>query len=75
MTVYRRVMRTLAEGGVPFLVGGAYAFTLIVTLAATGEHSVPVLAARAWETLLGGVIGLAASRVVRPLRASGQGVR
>lgn len=26
-SVYQRVMRTLAEGGVPFLVGGAYAFT------------------------------------------------
>lgn len=25
--VYQRVMRALAEGGVPFLVGGAYAFT------------------------------------------------
>ena len=36
---------------------GAFAFTLIVTLAVAGEHSVPVLAARAWETLLGGALG------------------
>ncbi|HTH99177.1 MAG TPA: FUSC family protein [Stellaceae bacterium] len=40
---------------------GAYAFTLIVTLSVTGEHSIPVLVARAWETLLGGALGLAAA--------------
>jgi Fusaric acid resistance protein-like len=48
---------------------GAYAFTLIVTLAVAGEHSVPVLAARAWETLLGGALGLAAATFLFPLRA------
>jgi hypothetical protein len=51
---------------------GAYAFTLIVTLAATGEHSIPVLAARAWETLLGGALGLAAATLLFPLRPSAQ---
>jgi len=49
---------------------GAYAFTLIVTLAETGEHSVPLLASRAWETLLGGTLGLAAGMLVLPLRPS-----
>jgi len=47
---------------------GAYAFTLIVTLAVTGEHSVPLLAARGWETVLGGAIGLAAATLLFPLR-------
>jgi hypothetical protein len=46
----------------------AFAFTLIVTLAISGVHSVPLLAARAWETLLGGALGLAASRFIFPLR-------
>jgi hypothetical protein len=46
----------------------AYAFTLIVTLAVSGEHSIPVLAARGWETLLGGVLGLAAAMFILPLR-------
>jgi hypothetical protein len=45
---------------------GAYAFTLIVTLAATGEHSWVLLAARVWETLLGGALGLAAAMLVAP---------
>ena len=48
---------------------GAYAFTLIVTMAATGEHSLELLSARAWETLIGGVIGLAAAMLVVPLKA------
>jgi uncharacterized membrane protein YccC len=47
---------------------GAFAFVLIVTLAASGVHSVELLTARAWETLLGGALGLVASRVVFPLR-------
>jgi hypothetical protein len=47
----------------------AYAFTLMVTLAATGEHSLPVLAARAWETLLGAGLGATAALLVLPLRA------
>ena len=48
---------------------GAFAFTLIVTLAAGGEHSVPLLAARAWETLIGGLLGLVAALVLFPIRA------
>ena len=51
----------------------AFAFTLIVTLAASGVHSIPLLAARAWETLLGGSIGLVAAMFVFPLRSSGPG--
>jgi hypothetical protein len=47
---------------------GAYAFTLMVTLAATGERSTLLLAARAWETLIGGAIGLTAAVLVLPLR-------
>jgi hypothetical protein len=43
---------------------GAYAFALIITLALGGEHSVLVLASRAWETLLGGALGLAATMIV-----------
>ncbi|PQV54537.1 FUSC family protein [Paraburkholderia sp. BL21I4N1] len=46
----------------------AFAFTLIVTLAAGGVHSVPLLAARAWETLLGGALGLFAATCILPLR-------
>jgi uncharacterized membrane protein YccC len=49
---------------------GAYAFTLIVTLAVAGEDSIPMLAARAWETLLGGALGLAAARLLFPLRST-----
>ena len=49
---------------------GAFAFTLIVTLAASGVHSIPLLAARAWETLLGGSLGLAAAMLIFPLRSS-----
>ncbi|MFL9900314.1 FUSC family protein [Paraburkholderia fungorum] len=52
---------------------GAFAFTLIVTLAASGVHSIPLLAARAWETLLGGALGLLAAMFVFPLRTSGPG--
>jgi hypothetical protein len=46
---------------------GAYAFALIITLAVDGEHSALVLASRAWETLLGGALGLAATMLVPPL--------
>jgi hypothetical protein len=49
---------------------GAFAFALITTLAVSGEHSVPLLAARAWETLLGGALGLATARFILPLRPS-----
>ena len=47
---------------------GAFAFTLIVTLAASGVHSVPMFAARAWETLIGGALGLLAAMFIFPLR-------
>jgi Fusaric acid resistance protein-like len=45
----------------------AFAFTLIVTLAVSGSHSISLLAARAWETLLGGGVGLAAATFIFPL--------
>jgi hypothetical protein len=47
---------------------GAFAFALIVTMAASGIHSIPLLAARLWETLLGGALGLIAAKFVFPLR-------
>jgi len=47
---------------------GAYAFTLIVTLAVTGENSIFILASRGWETLIGGVLGLAIALFVVPLQ-------
>jgi hypothetical protein len=47
---------------------GAYAFTLIVTLAVGGDHSVPLLVSRVWETLLGGALGLTAAMLLLPLR-------
>jgi hypothetical protein len=40
----------------------------MVMLAATGEYSLPVLAARAWETPLGAGLGATAALVVLPLR-------
>jgi hypothetical protein len=48
---------------------GAYAFTLVVTLAVSGEHSAILLFARAWETLIGGALGLAAAMLLLPLRS------
>ncbi|RKP49710.1 FUSC family protein [Pararobbsia silviterrae] len=47
---------------------GAFAFTLIVTLAASGEHSVAFLVARAWETIVGGLLGVVMAWVVLPLK-------
>jgi hypothetical protein len=47
---------------------GAYAFTLLVTLALTGEHSLPLLLARAWETVIGGLLGLVAALFIFPLK-------
>ncbi|WP_284312699.1 FUSC family protein [Labrys miyagiensis] len=46
---------------------GAYAFALIVTLAVSGEHSFYELAARTWETVVGGTLGMAAAVLLRPL--------
>jgi Fusaric acid resistance protein-like len=48
----------------------AFAFTLVVTLAVSGSHSIALLTARAWETLLGGALGLAAASLIFPLRSS-----
>lgn len=47
---------------------GAFAFALVITLAATGEHSIALLTARAWETILGGIAGCAAAIWLFPLR-------
>jgi uncharacterized membrane protein YccC len=47
---------------------GAFAFTLVVTLAASGEHSPGVLSARLWETMIGAILGLATATLVLPLR-------
>jgi uncharacterized membrane protein YccC len=47
----------------------AFAFALIATLAASGEHSIVLLASRAWETLLGGALGLVAATFLLPLGA------
>jgi hypothetical protein len=49
---------------------GAFAFTLVVTLAVSGEHSVALLASRVWETIVGGAFGLAAATFLFPLGAS-----
>jgi hypothetical protein len=48
---------------------GAYAFALIVTLASSGESSVVTLFSRAWETLIGGTLGLTTAALILPLRA------
>ena len=50
----------------------AYAFTLMVTLAISGETSISLLGARAWETLLGGLLGVAAAKVILPLCGDAQ---
>jgi hypothetical protein len=52
---------------------GAYAFALILTLAVSGEHSLMELGARAWETILGGLLGTAAALLLRPLFARRNG--
>nr|WP_246641651.1 FUSC family protein [Paraburkholderia edwinii] len=49
---------------------GAFAFILMITLAADGIHSVPYLFARLWETVIGGVIGVLAALLIFPLRAN-----
>jgi hypothetical protein len=46
----------------------AYAFTLIVTMAVTGEHSLKLLASRSWETVIGGALGLGAAMLIAPSR-------
>lgn len=47
----------------------AYAFTLMVTLAVSGETSISMLAARAWETLIGGALGVVTAKIILPLTA------
>jgi hypothetical protein len=47
----------------------AYLSTLIVTMQATGEYSLKLLAARGWETIVGGVIGPPEAMLIVPLRA------
>ncbi len=48
---------------------GAFAFTLIVTLVVGGEHSLPFLFARLWETALGATLGLIAAVLIVPVGA------
>lgn len=57
------------------IASGAFAFTLVVTLAASGEHSIPLLISRAWETALGGAVGLLAAFLILPLRPAGRAAR
>jgi Fusaric acid resistance protein-like len=47
---------------------GAYAFALVVTLAATGGYTTGMLLSRAWETGLGGAFGFLAAQVLLPIR-------
>ncbi|MBN9561270.1 MAG: FUSC family protein [Alphaproteobacteria bacterium] len=47
---------------------GAYAFALIVTMAAGGDTSIGLLVSRAWETLIGGALGLATALLLLPIR-------
>ena len=47
----------------------------VATLAVGGLHAPVVLAARAWETLVGGAAGLAAALLALPLRARPTGSR
>jgi uncharacterized membrane protein YccC len=47
---------------------GAYAFALIVTMAAGGDTSLGLLVSRGWETLIGGMLGLAAALLLLPIR-------
>jgi hypothetical protein len=46
---------------------GAYAFALVVTMAATGEYTLGILAARAWETMVGGALGVTVVLLLEPL--------
>jgi hypothetical protein len=46
---------------------GAYAFALVVTMAATGEYTLATLAARGWETIVGGALGVAVVLVIEPI--------
>jgi uncharacterized membrane protein YccC len=46
---------------------GSFAFALVITLAASGEHSVLHLSARLWETALGGLLAWCATAFLFPL--------
>ena len=43
---------------------GAFAFTLIVTLEVSGQHSTAVLMSRVWETMLGAALGVAMALLI-----------
>jgi hypothetical protein len=43
---------------------GAFAFTLIVTLEMSGQHSAAVLISRVWETMLGATLGVAMALLI-----------
>lgn len=43
---------------------GAFAFTLIVTLEVSGQHSTAVLVSRVWETMLGAALGVAMALLI-----------
>jgi uncharacterized membrane protein YccC len=44
---------------------GAFAFTLIVTLEVSGQHSVSILLARIWESMLGAALGVSIALLAR----------
>jgi hypothetical protein len=50
------------------IASAAFAFALVVTLAASGEYSVWVLTARVWETFVGAALGVASAILLLPLR-------
>ena len=49
------------------IASGSYAFALIVTMAASGEYPVATLLARAWETIVGGALGIGVVLLLAPL--------
>ena len=49
------------------IASGAYAFALIVTMAASGEYPVATLLARLWETAVGGALGVAVLLLLTPV--------
>jgi Fusaric acid resistance protein-like len=51
----------------------AFAFALIVTMAAAGDHSFRLLASRAWETVIGSVVGAVAAMMIVPRWNFGHG--
>jgi len=49
---------------------GAFAFTLMVTLEMSGQHSADVLLARVWETVLGATLGVAMALLIERASAA-----